>query len=148
MYDILQTSISMLIFCFHFTVIPNDPTDKNSALVQVLVWCQTGTKPLYQSMTTQFAHMSLSFRESNEANDHSTIMSLQHPRQQSSWGQHGCHLGPVGPRWAPCWPHEPCYQGSLPNWSYPAQSYHWADMTAMTPFVLRFTGRLQVSNSS
>ena len=29
----------------------------------------------------------------------------------SSWGQHGAHLGPVGPRWAPCWPHEPCYQG-------------------------------------
>ena len=21
------------------------------------------------------------------------------------------HLGPVGPRWAPCWPHEPCCQG-------------------------------------
>ena len=21
------------------------------------------------------------------------------------------HLGPVGPRWAPCRPHEPCYQG-------------------------------------
>ena len=33
------------------------------------------------------------------------------PRQQSSWGQHGAHLGPVGPRWAPCWPHGPCYQG-------------------------------------
>ena len=32
-------------------------------------------------------------------------------REQSSWGQHGAHLGPVGPRWAPCWPHEPCYQG-------------------------------------
>ena len=29
-------------------------------------------------------------------------------------GQHGAHLGPVGPRWAPCWPHEPCYQGSSP----------------------------------
>ena len=26
-------------------------------------------------------------------------------------GQHGAHLGPVGPRWAPCWPHESCYQG-------------------------------------
>ena len=25
-----------------------------------------------------------------------------------TWGP----LGPVGPRWAPCWPHEPCYQGS------------------------------------
>ena len=23
------------------------------------------------------------------------------------------HLGPVGPRWAACWPHEPCYQGCL-----------------------------------
>ena len=33
------------------------------------------------------------------------------PWQQSSWGQHGTHLGPVGPRWAPCWPHEPCYLG-------------------------------------
>ena len=22
------------------------------------------------------------------------------------------HLGPTGPRWAPCWPHEPCYLGS------------------------------------
>ena len=26
---------------------------------------------------------------------------------------HGAHLGPVGPRWAPCWPHEPCYQSGL-----------------------------------
>ena len=33
------------------------------------------------------------------------------PRKQGSWGQHGAHLGPVGPRWSPCWPHEPCYQG-------------------------------------
>ena len=26
------------------------------------------------------------------------------PWQQGSWGQHGAHLGPTGPRWAPCWP--------------------------------------------
>ena len=32
----------------------------------------------------------------------------------SSWGQHGAHLGPVGPRWTPCWPHEPCNQGHSP----------------------------------
>ena len=25
------------------------------------------------------------------------------------------HLCPVGPRWAPCWPHEPCYQGYGPS---------------------------------
>ena len=24
-------------------------------------------------------------------------------------GQHGAHLGPISPRWAPCWPHEPCF---------------------------------------
>ena len=34
------------------------------------------------------------------------------PRQQNLWGKHGAHLGPVGPRWAPCWLHEPCYQDS------------------------------------
>ena len=35
------------------------------------------------------------------------------PREQSSWGQHRAHLGPVGPIWAPWWPHEPCYKGRL-----------------------------------
>ena len=33
-------------------------------------------------------------------------------QKQGSYGQHGAHLGPVVPRWAPCWRHEPCYQGS------------------------------------
>ena len=44
------------------------------------------------------------------------------PRQQSSWGQHGAHLGPVGPRWAPCWSHEPCKQGSFPWFQTPWRS--------------------------
>ena len=35
----------------------------------------------------------------------------EYPWLQSSWGQHGAHLGPTGPRWSPCWPHEPCYLG-------------------------------------
>ena len=26
-------------------------------------------------------------------------------------GQHEAHLGPIVPRWAPCWPQEPCYHG-------------------------------------
>ena len=30
---------------------------------------------------------------------------------QGSWGQHEALRGPTGPRWAPCWPHEPCYLG-------------------------------------
>ena len=37
------------------------------------------------------------------------------PRYQSSWSRHGAHLGPVGSRWASCWPHEPCYQGIYPQ---------------------------------
>ena len=35
---------------------------------------------------------------------------------QNSWGQHGAHLGPVGPRWTPCWPHRPCFQGLYGLW--------------------------------
>ena len=25
---------------------------------------------------------------------------------------YGARLGPTGPRWAPCWPHDPCYLGT------------------------------------
>ena len=28
-------------------------------------------------------------------------------------GQHGAHLSPTGPRWAPCWPHELGYPGCI-----------------------------------
>ena len=34
-----------------------------------------------------------------------------HPWYKDSWSQHGAHLGPTGPRWATCWPHELCYRG-------------------------------------
>ena len=30
-----------------------------------------------------------------------------------SWGQRGAHLCPGGPRWAPRWPHKPCYLGTF-----------------------------------
>ena len=36
---------------------------------------------------------------------------IDFPREQGSCGQHWSHLGPVGPMWALCWPHEPCYLG-------------------------------------
>ena len=29
--------------------------------------------------------------------------------KQGFWGHRGAPLVPTGPRWAPCWPHEPCY---------------------------------------
>ena len=42
--------------------------------------------------------------------EHTQIAKFMGP----TWGHSGAHLGPAGPRWAPCWPHEPCYQGSWP----------------------------------
>ena len=40
-------------------------------------------------------------------------LRVSYLRKQSSWGQHAAQLGPVGPRWAPCWPHEPCFRGAF-----------------------------------
>ena len=37
----------------------------------------------------------------------STVVSLITRFMGPTWA----HLGPVGPRWAPCRPHEPCYLG-------------------------------------
>ena len=41
------------------------------------------------------------------------------PWQQGSWGQHGDHLGPIGPGWAPCWPHVTCSLGHSAHLSMP-----------------------------
>ena len=38
-------------------------------------------------------------------------MASVHPWYHCLWGQHGAHLGPTGPRWAPWWPYEPRYLG-------------------------------------
>ena len=46
---------------------------------------------------------------------HVKLWKTSNPRKQSSWSQHGAQLGPVDPRWAPCWPHEHCYQGYFPQ---------------------------------
>ena len=52
-------------------------------------------------------------------------------------GQHGAHLGPVGPRWAPCWPHEPCYQGMLIGqvWKYGNQPCTATIILTMTSLI-------------
>ena len=45
------------------------------------------------------------------------FLSIHYPDSKVH-GQHGVNLGPVGPRRAPCWPHELCYQGSPQIVSY------------------------------
>ena len=43
---------------------------------------------------------------------HAAYIDNRDPQIAKFMGPTWVHLGPVGPRWAPCWPHEPCYQGS------------------------------------
>ena len=51
-------------------------------------------------------------------------IGVKNPRKQGSHGQYGAHLGPVGPRWAPCWPGELSYQGLL-MYFFPCHSSPW-----------------------
>ena len=63
------------------------------------------------------------------------------PRLQGSRGQHGADLSPVGPRWAPCWPHEPCYQGHHSSlalglkWSYMGYRHGYLNITNTVKFL-------------
>ena len=40
---------------------------------------------------------------------------IDYPESKVHGANMDAHLGPVGPIWAPCWPHEPCYQGTYPH---------------------------------
>ena len=51
--------------------------------------------------------------------------------KQSSWGQHWAHLGPVGPRWAPCWSHEHC---SVMQKEFPCHDIIMDVVQAMMPY--------------
>ena len=53
---------------------------------------------------------------------------MNFPWKQGSWGQQGAQLGPTGPRWAPCWLHEPCYLGhstTRKSKNYRECNKHW-----------------------
>ena len=55
------------------------------------------------------------------------------PWKYGSWGHHGAHLGPTGPRWAPCWPHEPCYLGAFQTTDHP--NYYFILLNTRNPAV-------------
>ena len=49
-----------------------------------------------------------------EGDHHYEISPITQPTQIAKFmGPTGAHPGPVGARWAPCWPHEPCYQDTV-----------------------------------
>ena len=72
-------------------------------------WVQHSNLCVY--FETTYSKPSFSSRNGRSAHVWSTYV-WTYLDSNSSWGQHGGHLGPVGPRWAPCWPNEPCYQGT------------------------------------
>ena len=78
------------------------------AFFQVMAWCQAGLVPSRQQaiIWTNDDQVIWHHMASLGPNDCFAVAQIA-----NSWGQHGAHLGPVGPKWAPCWPHEPSYQG-------------------------------------
>ena len=66
------------------------------------IWDRTYNTLLSDSMMAKFT------RSFNTAK-----LIMNYPWQQGSQDQHGAHLGPIGPRWAPCWPHDLCCLGCL-----------------------------------
>ena len=100
-YDPLHTPVCVMAICMqkayikvHLNEFWTNITSQNSTLV-----CPTTTTKLVESSNGTILLTPI----------YDQLAAW--PRKQSSWGQHGAHLGPVGPRWAPCWHHEPCYQG-------------------------------------
>ena len=52
--DIFMTESVCILIEILWKLFPEGPINIMSALVQVMPWCQTGTKPLPEAMTTQF----------------------------------------------------------------------------------------------
>ena len=74
--------------------------------VYVLGW----TQPQHLKWPTNLCSISHTFRTElmqNMSTCHSDVTSLIAMFMGTTWA----HLGPIGPRWAPCWSHEPYYLG-------------------------------------
>ena len=87
---------------FKFTILKKWPKQKAREQHMMCIICL--------AMTTRLA-LKKRFVRYIPCNDDCFIIIVIVPWQQGPWGQHEAHLGPAGPRWAPCWPHEPCYLG-------------------------------------
>ena len=65
-----------------------------------------------------------------------------------SMGQYGAHLGPVGPRWTPCCPHGPCYQGAYPFTKAQQRGKHFHVMTSCHLYLREAAVVLRTSSPS
>ena len=53
------------------TFVLKGPTDNKSVLVQIMAWCQTGSKPLFEPMLTQFTDAYMRYQGGDELRDSS-----------------------------------------------------------------------------
>ena len=78
--------------------------------------------------------------------------SASNPWWQGSWGLHGAHLGPTGPRWAPCWPHDPCYLGGAFDTTSVIGGLKgcpvYIDSTEITSLKLHWNGKMNILSSA
>ena len=91
-------------------IVSSGPVNNNS----VIAWRRTGDKPLSEPMMVYFtdAYHSASVNSYNNCCLSRGSFGFATISQIARFmGPTWAHLGPVGPRWVPCWPHEPCYQG-------------------------------------
>ena len=79
------------------------PRRNTFVIIRMHLWLQKCFRSAYAVLMLDSSASVLESYLDNTA----TVMSLT----AGSWGQNGAHLGPTGPRWAPCWPHELCYLG-------------------------------------
>ena len=85
---------------------------------QAITW----TKPDFSHRNTfQFIVVSSKLKQPGESmiyHTHAQVNALF-----LKWGQHGAHLGPTGPRWAPCWHYDLCYLGRFTYHSHKATGF-------------------------
>ena len=94
---------------FKVFVTPTTNPQSKLSIIWLLALC-AGNLPV----TDGFPHKGASNVETVSMSWRHHVLSLLHTHPIAKFmGQHGAHLGPVGPRWAPCWPNEPCYQGTF-----------------------------------
>ena len=79
-----------------------------------------------------------------------SCQGVEPPLRTSFMGPTWAHLGPTGPRWAPCWPHELCCLGlivyvPMENFT-PCKGIHIHQKeTGGIGFILKYGGQLHLS---
>ena len=77
-------------------------------------WSSPLSEPSRPS-TTQWSRQTPSIHLNRSPTSGTAIFNTLKPLIARFMGPTWAHLGPTGPRWAPCWPHELCYLG--PQWN-------------------------------